>query len=171
MSIREAARRFVEAVESRAYTPDGGDWDYCHETLRELYEDEEPGKKTSYSGAYFDVKCETKLVDDYIEVVSVDDPFEALKTALDEPEWISVEDRLPEKGVVVLVSDGENIYIGKGWTGMGGGPVTSLSGYSDNGQVCIFPLTHWRPIPDPPHTECTCSEINARHCPEHNEVK
>lgn len=57
--------------------------------------------------------------------------------------WIDVNDRLPEKSVSVLVSDGSNIgycninYFGD-WV---------VSGQN----ILAHPLpTHWQPLPEPP---------------------
>ena len=109
-------------------------------------------------------------------------------------EWISVEDRLPEDDQLVDVyafegkddegcryasckftwlpcedddcaeEDGAELRHTHWSFIMEEGDGDDVREWRDN-------PTHWRPIPDPPHTECTCSEINARHCPEHNEVK
>lgn len=61
-------------------------------------------------------------------------------------EWISVNDRLPEKGIVVIV------YA----------PTLVLTGYMNNEQWyqymnagegdMLLKVTHWMPLPEPPPT-------------------
>jgi hypothetical protein len=58
--------------------------------------------------------------------------------------WISVEDRLPERCVRVIVSDGRDVCIayreddGDEWF-----PI-------DYGYVSVENITHWMPLPDVP---------------------
>ena len=59
--------------------------------------------------------------------------------------WISVEERLPEDGVDVLIYDRENLEA----------PISSASHRSGRGWVCDLELyfdgpTHWMPLPEPP---------------------
>lgn len=60
--------------------------------------------------------------------------------------WISVEDRLPTEGELVLVYKKDSIS---------GLPVFDI-GYLDNDEVLIWScyngqsITHWQPLPDPP---------------------
>lgn len=64
-------------------------------------------------------------------------------------EWISVEDRLPEPNVAVLICEEGSVreawretstYATAKWRGM---PVWQ------NGEQCFHP-THWMPMPEPP---------------------
>jgi len=87
--LEDAAREFSdEAKKTRAYAPDGGDWDGCMETVGELFECEdvpegETVERTCFAGVYFDVKVKIKCVDGYNEVTKIHDPFDALSTAPD----------------------------------------------------------------------------------------
>lgn len=60
-------------------------------------------------------------------------------------EWIKIEDRLPERGVQVLVSNGESVgtcklaYNHDYWI------------VAASNDICTFSdVTHWMPRPDPP---------------------
>ena len=81
------------------------------------------------------------------------------------PKWISVEDRLPEDGELVLVlASGkpcENITLVDAY---------EMAEYSrDNNRGWIletYPMwedakvTHWMPLPEPPAEDCPCSPLN-----------
>jgi len=58
-------------------------------------------------------------------------------------EWISVEDRLPEKGVKVLIGRDDNVghakFNGHSWTII-----------SSNDVVVPSQVTHWQPLPKAP---------------------
>lgn len=53
-------------------------------------------------------------------------------------EWISVEERLPEPWVEVLV------YRGADW------PVVSCETDTNGNWLHFFNITHWMPLPEPP---------------------
>lgn len=61
-------------------------------------------------------------------------------------EWISVEERLPEKGRVVLVyiSDRKSIMLTHFFDDFSLVRVGMESGFSGHG------VTHWMPLPEPP---------------------
>lgn len=62
-------------------------------------------------------------------------------------EWISVEERLPEYGIFVIVPGG----IGKCYKA-GTGSIWHCCWEEDWGEShdCIRDVTYWMPIPDPP---------------------
>ena len=58
-------------------------------------------------------------------------------------EWISVEDRLPERGSMVLVYGGIAIYQGDNtWY--------SITAIDWPGRLISWNVKHWMPIPEPP---------------------
>ncbi len=70
-------------------------------------------------------------------------------------EWISVEERLPDEGVRVLVC---NIYGGS-LPNQGDTGYVVDHGVMEDGEWCIqddlfFHVTHWMPLPEPPVSEC-----------------
>ena len=63
-------------------------------------------------------------------------------------EWISVDDRLPDEGIDVLVSDGDSFSVGYIEIG---GSYFMLSNYDSYDVADIsFNPTHWQPLPSPP---------------------
>lgn len=65
------------------------------------------------------------------------------QAALAHSQWISVSDRLPEKGADILVWCGwviSAMYDGKS------------TFYTDDGTNPIYQVTHWMPLPQPPIT-------------------
>ena len=58
-------------------------------------------------------------------------------------EWIRVEDKLPEKGVDVLLTNGIDVYFG--FIGFDVEPVWT----NRYGEWYRF-VTHWMPLPEPP---------------------
>ena len=64
--------------------------------------------------------------------------------------WISVKDRLPEKGVDVLLWFGFCAAIGSG-DGYGYDPSEIIEASYDMAQpVIVGEPTHWQPLPEPP---------------------
>lgn len=61
--------------------------------------------------------------------------------------WISVKDKLPEKGVIVIVSGGVAMYTDTGWY--------TLTGYDYPGKKIMWVVRNWMPIPTIPETETT----------------
>lgn len=92
---------------------------------------------------------------------SIDD----IKSILDdqspsEPEWVSVEDRLPEEthhfggsgfsdDLLVVDSEGD-IFIGYYFFPWGS---QKLKGFKVSSQKVTMPITHWMPLPEPPKGE------------------
>lgn len=79
-------------------------------------------------------------------------------------EWISVKDKLPEKGDYndYLITDGEHCYVGYyrhdadawdsklGWIqGM----------YADTGETYDINITHWMPLPELPNKEIIMEDL------------
>ena len=64
----------------------------------------------------------------------------------DIPEWISVEDRLPEAGVRVAVTHGWTVEVCALFPHM---QDKKLRWYDDEGCLATG-ATHWMPLPDPP---------------------
>ena len=60
-------------------------------------------------------------------------------------EWVSVEDRMPEKGVNVIVDGGIAQYKGEyfGWY--------SITGIDWPGRPIEWDVTHWMPLPKLPN--------------------
>ena len=62
---------------------------------------------------------------------------------LNERQWVSVKDRLPEKAVLALGFQNEMIIgyvcedLNKGWI-------------AENENELLFDVTHWMPLPEPP---------------------
>ena len=76
---------------------------------------------------------------------AVDIVFEALR---EQPRWISVEERLPEKDKDVMCysnKNGGHMFFGyRGW----------ISGeWMEGGSLHIGDVTHWMPLPDAPEVE------------------
>lgn len=59
--------------------------------------------------------------------------------------WISVDDRLPENTMCVLVTDGENMEI----TSCRDGEWEYHDGYGNHYEL-YGGITHWMPLPTPP---------------------
>ena len=62
-------------------------------------------------------------------------------------DWISVDDRLPEEGKRVLVTDGRYVEYG-GLFGSYADYDTMMRSLAAN--IEHKDITHWQPIPDPP---------------------
>ena len=81
-----------------------------------------------------------------------DEAADAIEELLDElttirkqfPRWISVEERLPEVGVDVLVTDGSNVCISRQVRYVS--PTERFTFWSRDD----LDLTHWMPLPEPP---------------------
>lgn len=66
-------------------------------------------------------------------------------------EWISVEDRLPVNGTLVLVSLIDNVkLVLMGMCGWATGDWRWRVMTFDGIEVADYPVTHWMPLPDPP---------------------
>ena len=69
------------------------------------------------------------------------------------PKWISVEERLPENSIGVLVTDGTD--VSEGWlctcSSKEGAKVVWGLGSNDDGPY--GPITYWMPLPEPPAKE------------------
>jgi hypothetical protein len=63
--------------------------------------------------------------------------------------WISVEDRLPEKLMDVLATDGEEIAVGYYSPGCS----CTTKWHGTGRRFNYEPPTHWMPLPDPPSTK------------------
>ena len=91
--------------------------------------------------SYDGVRCRACHADDMLALV--DDMVDA------GPRWISVEERLPDKGVFVVVYYGHfignlmDVYMwdGECWR--------SSTGYLEDAEN----ITHWMPLPEPPEEE------------------
>jgi len=73
--------------------------------------------------------------------------LEARVAELSGDKWISVEDRLPEYRVNVLISNGENV---------GHARLTANKHFkivASNDPVSFHKVTHWQPLPAPPLTQ------------------
>ena len=60
------------------------------------------------------------------------------------PRWISVEERLPENGKFVLVSDGDDIDTACRYKALTPDEVETF--FWDS----VLEVTHWMPLPEPP---------------------
>ena len=60
------------------------------------------------------------------------------------PHWISVEERLPENGKFVLVSDGDDIDTACRYKALTPDEVETF--FWDS----VLEVTHWMPLPEPP---------------------
>jgi len=65
--------------------------------------------------------------------------------AVEISQWISVDDRLPDDGGYVLVSDGEDVYMGFKDDSFDGHFMNVESG----SMICFGDITHWQPMPAP----------------------
>ena len=70
------------------------------------------------------------------------DAIEDLLAAV--PHWISVEERLPENGKFVLVSDGDDIDTACRYKALTPDEVETF--FWDS----VLEVTHWMPLPEPP---------------------
>ena len=70
------------------------------------------------------------------------DAIEELLAAV--PHWISVEERLPENGKFVLVSDGDDIDTACRYKALTPDEVETF--FWDS----VLEVTHWMPLPEPP---------------------
>ena len=61
-------------------------------------------------------------------------------------EWISVEDRLPEDEGYVLVTDGDDVYMGFKDDSWG----SYFMNVESPSMICFGDITHWMPLPEPP---------------------
>ena len=83
------------------------------------------------------------------------DALEALKAQ--EPRWISVKDRLPEEGVLVLVAF--DVDFGLGETRQVDTAMCQEGVFCGGGLdnylafPCEVDVTHWTPLPEPPKEE------------------
>lgn len=60
--------------------------------------------------------------------------------------WIRVEDRLPERDCLALVSDGRHVTLGDWERGVGWRTSREDGAFGINDQT----ITHWMPLPEPP---------------------
>ena len=75
-------------------------------------------------------------------------------------EWISVKDRLPEYGVIVLITDGEDVNAGSlNYSGKYpfkfiqddvSKEFTDFSETFNENSYIPNAVTHWHPLPEPP---------------------
>lgn len=65
--------------------------------------------------------------------------------------WISVKNRLPERGVEVLVTDGIHYMVT--WCEDTNDGVKWVDNYYTYVNVRFREVTHWRPLPEPPESE------------------
>lgn len=83
-----------------------------------------------------------------------DDAIKMAIAALREQEhkWISVEERLPEYGVSVLVADAREGFIGKWWLKAGTDTRNGKDFWVDDSDYgfSFAEVTHWMPLPEPP---------------------
>ena len=70
--------------------------------------------------------------------------LESIKEALESSQWISVEDRLPDLHLCVLISDGQNVAKARRINS------NMFEIAASNDPVMIEDLTHWQPLPAPP---------------------
>lgn len=65
--------------------------------------------------------------------------------------WIKVEDRMPDFGVGILVTDGEEITCAERIAWVGGSGWTTHNICSYDAEVAFEDkITHWMPLPAPP---------------------
>lgn len=80
---------------------------------------------------------------------TINEASEILRNRL-KSKWISVEERLPENSIGVLVTDGTD--VSEGWlctcSSKEGAKVVWGLGSNDDGPY--DPITHWMPLPEPP---------------------
>lgn len=62
-------------------------------------------------------------------------------------EWISVKDRLPKEYEKVLVSGDDGIFQAYCWSD-GTWQCSPKGSYAGDG--CVFGITHWAELPEPP---------------------
>jgi hypothetical protein len=70
-----------------------------------------------------------------------------------ESKWIPVSDRLPEEGVDVVVFSPGNVdgeFHVCSWCVERNGRAEPFSYFSRNDMKCIWDVTHWMPLPEPP---------------------
>ena len=82
------------------------------------------------------------------------DPIEAvadylLDNGVTVQEWISVDDRLPEKGEEVLVFDTRENWTGFAWLR----PDETWTALGFDFPFDLGEVTHWMPLPEPPKGE------------------
>jgi len=65
-------------------------------------------------------------------------------------EWISVKDRAPEDGKIVLVTDGRIIGISSCYSEDESHRYIINFGYYIGNEAHIENVTHWMPLPEPP---------------------
>jgi len=68
-------------------------------------------------------------------------------------DWISVEERLPEKGQIVDVWNGRRHTEYRYIRAYKGDPGNNFWNPIWAGVMCLRNVTHWRPLPEPPATE------------------
>lgn len=91
-----------------------------------------------YQGCYKGTYCMNGLISE------ASDAIEELVSNADKPKWISVEERLPEKGTVVLAFGTRSATTGQ-FQGVGTAPwFWWWKGHT------IKRVTHWMPLPEPP---------------------
>ena len=66
-------------------------------------------------------------------------------------EWISIKDRLPERGVEVLVTDGIHYMVT--WCENTNDGVKWVDNYYTYVNVRFKEVTHWMSLPEPPESE------------------
>jgi hypothetical protein len=89
----------------------------------------------------------------FVYAQAVDAYVAAYKAAQDQladadkvmPQWISVEDRMPEPDTCVLIRQDDTIWVS------GFCNALKMWGHYENGETCA--PTHWMPLPEPPKEE------------------
>lgn len=123
----------------RGYAPD----QYCADCNKPFADEEEKAK-------YAADKLQHNLFDIVMLAINQEEsnPYELVSRILftfDEWQrsrgWISVEERLPKLGEVVIVGGGLAFYDGELWF--------SAMHYSYNREI-QWKVTHWQPLPQPP---------------------
>lgn len=79
-------------------------------------------------------------------------------------EWISVKEKLPEKGEIVQVTDGAFVHCGR-YTDTDGGGRPMDDGFltcEDEFYRTNHNITHWMPLPEPPSRELHNSNVKSK---------
>ncbi|MFQ8982707.1 MAG: DUF551 domain-containing protein [Evtepia sp.] len=95
--------------------------------------------------AWHDQQGMISSIDDVLDII------EAYPTLTPQNEWVSVEERLPENGQIVLFHQKDGfIYCAEYFAG---NALMSPGWFIDNDSWDAKEVTHWMPIPAPPKKE------------------